>query len=116
MSDDAARNGQAIDALVIAYNSHDARAFADLFQPDAVHGNLNAGDGLRGREAIHRRYMEVFSTYPQNRTEVIHRIAYGPFVIDHEKVQRSPGAEPFDVVAIYTMRDGLIDRLDFVRE
>jgi hypothetical protein len=47
---------------------------------------------------------------------VVHRVAFGPFVIDHERVRRSPHVAAFDVVAIYTLRDGEITHLDFVRE
>jgi uncharacterized protein (TIGR02246 family) len=109
-------NTRVIDQLVIAYNAGNARGFADLFTEDAVHGNLH-GDGLQtSREEIYRRYVEVFGTFPENRTEVIHRIAFDHFVIDHERVKRSANSEPFDVVAIYTMKDGLIARCDFVRK
>lgn len=109
------QNTRIIDRLVDAYNARDARAFANFFAVDAIHGNLNAADRLHGREAIYARYVDVFTTYPENHSDVVHRIAYGPFVIDHERVRRSETAEPFDVVAIYTMKDGLVARIDFVR-
>lgn len=116
---DVARNAAVIDKLVAAYNAGDAVAFAALFAKDAVHANLNAAPDdpmtLLGRAAIQRRYFNVFADYPDNRTEVLHRIAFGAFVIDHESVRRSAGSEPFEVVAIYTLRDGEIARLDFVR-
>lgn len=110
-----AENIRIIDRLVAAYNARDARAFAAFFALDAVHGNLNAADALRGREAIYARYADVFRTYPENHSDVVHRIVYGDFVIDHERVRRSKDAEPFDVVAIYTVEDGLVARIDFVR-
>jgi hypothetical protein len=113
---DGTRNQDVIDKLVIAYNNHDARAFADFFSEDAVHGTLHSELLQHGREEIYRRYLEVFATYPENKTEVVQRIAFGKFVIDHELVSRSPSTEPFDVVAIYTLEAGLITRLDFVRE
>lgn len=112
---DVTRNTRIIDRLVEAYNARDARAFANFFAVDAVHGNLNAVDPLHGREAIYARYVDVFATYPENHSDVVHRVAFGPFVIDHERVRRSTTAEPFDVVAIYTMNDGLVARIDFVR-
>jgi uncharacterized protein (TIGR02246 family) len=112
---DTHSNTSVIDRLVNAYNARDARSFADFFAPDAIHGNLNAADTLHGREAICARYVDVFKTYPENHSDVVQRIAYGPFVIDHERVRRSPTTEPFDVVAIYTMQDGLVARIDFVR-
>jgi hypothetical protein len=115
MSATDSSNGAVIDLLVDAYNAGDARAFADLFADDAPHGVIHSNAYLIGRDAIYSRYVEIFSTYPQNRSDVVHRIAFGPFVIDHERVRRSPDAEPFDVIAIYTLESGLIKRLDFVR-
>jgi hypothetical protein len=109
-------NTRVIDQLVRAYNAHDARAFADFFSEDAVHGTMNAETRQRGREEIYRRYIDVFAMYPENQTEVMGRFAFGSFVIDHEMVRRSPLTEPFNVVAIYTLNEGLITRLDFARE
>ena len=108
-------NAQIIDSLVDAYNAHDARAFADLFTEDASHGNLNDANRQQGREAIYQRYLTVFSEFPGNHSDVVHRIVLDRFVVDHERVRRSPDAEPFEVVAIYTFDAGLIQRLDFVR-
>jgi hypothetical protein len=110
------QNQDVIDNLVIAYNNHDARAFADFFSEDAMHGTLHSELLQHGRKEIYQRYLEVFATYPENKTEVVQRIAFGQFVVDHELVTRSSSAEPFNVVAIYTLKDGLITRLDFVRE
>jgi uncharacterized protein (TIGR02246 family) len=110
------QNQNVIDNLVIAYNNHDARAFADFFSEDAVHGTLHSELVQHGREEIYQRYLEVFATYPENRTEVIQQIAFGQFIVDHELVTRSSSAEPFNVVAIYTLKDGLITRFDMVRE
>lgn len=95
-----------IDSLVVAYNAQDARAFADHFALDAVHGLLHDNAQQKSREEIYQRYIEVFAMYPENRTEVVHRIVFGNCVIDHEKVTRSKNAEPFDVVAINTLESG----------
>jgi uncharacterized protein (TIGR02246 family) len=110
------QNQNVIDNLVIAYNNHDARAFADFFSEDAIHGTLHSELLQHGREAIYQRYLEVFAMYPENKTEVVQRIAFGQFIVDHELVSRSSSTEPFNVVAIYTLKNGLITRLDFVRE
>jgi hypothetical protein len=42
-------------------------------------------------------------------------LACGNVVVDHERVRRSPEGEPFEVLAIYTIRDGKIARVDFVK-
>ena len=39
----------------------------------------------------------------------------GNNVIDHERVKRSPDADPFEVAAIYTIADAKIVRVDFVK-
>jgi uncharacterized protein (TIGR02246 family) len=108
-------NEALIDSLVRSYNDHDARGFADHFSDDAIHGNLHGDDIDVGAEAIFRRYVDVFARFPQNATRVIYRVAFNDIIVDHERVSRSPESEPFDVVAVNTIRDGKIIRLDFVR-
>jgi uncharacterized protein (TIGR02246 family) len=105
-----------IDALVEHYNSQDVRKFADCFAVDAWHGTLHGAMPQVGREAIYARYVDVFREYPQNRTEVIHRIMFGKFVIDHERVRRRAADQPFDVAVIYTIENDRIKRAEFVRE
>jgi uncharacterized protein (TIGR02246 family) len=104
-----------IDSLVVAYNAQDVRAFADHFSEDAWHGNLHAAEFQQGREAIYARYVEAFNKFPENKTEVLHRIVIGNRVIDHERVSRSPGGETFEVVAINTIVDGKVARLEMIR-
>jgi uncharacterized protein (TIGR02246 family) len=108
-------NEALIDSLVRAYNNHDARGFADHFSHDAIHGNLHGADIDVGTEAIYRRYVDVFGRFPQNATEVVYRVVFDDVIVDHERVSRSPESEPFDVVAVNTIRDGKIIRLDFIR-
>lgn len=105
-----------IDALVEAYNRHDAKAFSEFFAVNAQcfeHPNKLAQGS---RQEIFDTYTEVFRRVPQNRTTVLHRIIIGNRVIDHERVQRAPDTVPFDAVAIYELRDGLIQRFDLVRD
>jgi uncharacterized protein (TIGR02246 family) len=109
------KNKRVIDELVVHYNKQDAAGFAALFTEDGVHGTMHSAEQQRGRLQIEARYNEVFALHPENKTIVVHRIAFGAFVIDHEKVQRNASSEAFDVVAIYTLRDALIERCEFVR-
>jgi hypothetical protein len=95
MTSDVKKNCAVIDDLVEAYNRQDARHFADLFAEDGWHGNLHGVTSQIGREAIYQRYVEVFGLYPSNRTEVVHRIAFDHFVIDHEKGPSQRRRRPF---------------------
>lgn len=109
-------HGKLIDALVGAYNRHDAKAFSDFFAIDAKcfeHPNKLAQGS---RQEVCDTYTEVFRRVPQNHTTVLHRIIIGDRVIDHERVQRSPDTAPFDALAIYEIRNGLIQRFDLVRD
>jgi hypothetical protein len=64
--------------------------------------------GRKWVEAIFRRYVDVFARFPQNATKVLYRVAFDGVIVDHERVSRSPESEPFDVVAVNTIRDGKI--------
>jgi hypothetical protein len=99
-----------------AYNARDADAYAACFAPDCVISNLNGQTVLHGAPAIRERYAEIFSSHPENKTTLLHRIALGDVVIDHEVIQRGPDREPFQIVAIYTIRDDRIARVDFVKQ
>ena len=97
-----------------AYNAQDLGAFCSCFADDCVIADLNGVATQQGMDAIRARYEKLFGDYPENRAEVISRIAVGDVVIDHEDIARSPH-ERFQAAAIYTVKNGLIARVDFVR-
>lgn len=107
---------QIIDRLVKAYNASDARAFANLFEDTAVVYEHPNQPTQKSREEIFDFYGKLFAEYPNNRTEVLHRIVIGNRIIDHERVKRNFDVEPFDVLTIYEIGNELIKRVDFVRE
>lgn len=102
-------------AQLAAYNKQDLDAFCGFFTDDVVVADLNGAENLHGIEAYRARYAGVFGQYPENAVELLGRLAVRNFVVDHEKVMRSPDAEPFEVLAIYTLRDDKIARVDFVK-
>ena len=57
----------------------------------------------------------VFAEFPENKAELLNRIAVGRHVIDHEQVDPRPGGDTFEVIAIYTLADGKIARVDFAK-
>jgi len=76
---------------------------------------LNGAVMIEGLVAYRARYAKLFAEYPSNKAVLVGRIAIGDVVIDHERVTRTPTSEPFDVAAIYTIVDGRIRRVDFVK-
>jgi hypothetical protein len=104
-----------IDALVRRYNAGDAAGVAALFSADCPEYSHPETLLRTGATAVQANYEKVFAEFPHNRAEVLHRSAFGDKVIDHERVQRSADAEPFEVLVIYTIRDGAVVRTDYVR-
>ena len=108
-------NVDLVQAQLEAYNVQDLDAYCAFFADDVVVADLNGAVTTRGREAYRVKYDGVFRQFPQNKVELLNRMAVGSTVIDHEKVVRSPGGETFEVIAIYTIADGKIARVDFVK-
>ena len=98
-----------------AYNAQDLDTYVSYFAEDCIVSGLNGVPTETSRDAIKARYAKAFAQFPQNKAELKNRIAVGNTVVDHELVIRVPGGEQFEIVAIYTFRDGLIARVDFAK-
>jgi hypothetical protein len=98
-----------------AYNAQDLDAMMAFYAPDVVVSGLNGTPTETSREQLRERYRKAFAQFPQNKAELVNRIAVGSTVADHEHVVRAPGGETFDVIAIYTFKNGLIARVDFAK-
>ena len=98
-----------------AYNAQDVDAMVSFYAPDCV---VAAPDGTvteRSRAEIHARYTKAFAQFPQNKANLKNRIAVGNTVVDHEHVVRAPGGEEFEIIAIYSFKDGLISHVAFAK-
>lgn len=102
-------------AQLDAYNAQDLEKYMTYFTEDCVVSGLNGTPTETSRDAIKARYAKAFAQFPQNKAELKSRIAVGNTVVDHELVIRAPGGEQFEIIAIYTFRDGLISRVDFAK-
>ncbi len=98
-----------------AYNAQELDTYVSYFTEDCIVSNLNGTPTETSRDAIKARYAKAFATFPQNKAELKNRITVGDTVIDHELVIRAPGGEQFEIIAIYSFRDGLIARVDFAK-
>jgi hypothetical protein len=108
-------NVDLIQAQLEAYNAQDLDAYCGFFAKDVVVADLNGAVTTRGLDAYRVKYDGVFAQFPENKVELLNRMAVGSTVIDHERVVRSPGGESFEVIAIYTLADGKIARVDFAK-
>jgi hypothetical protein len=98
-----------------AYNVQDLDAFCAHFADDVIVADMNGPVRVEGMAAYRAKYEQMFADFPTNRATLLGRIVVGNVVIDHERVCRSPTDEPFEVAAIYTVKDGKIMRVDFVK-
>ena len=96
-----------------AYNAQDLDAMLACYAPDCIIAGLNGTVTETSREALRARYAKTFAEFPENRARLVNRINVGNMVIDHEDVSRGPGKDQFQVIAIYTVRDGQIARVEF---
>jgi hypothetical protein len=119
--DSITREGDEAEAVGVvaqqldAYNVQDLDAHVACFADDVVIADFNGAENLHGIAEYRARYHGVFEQFPANHAHLVQRLACGNVVVDHERVRRSPDSEPFEVLAIYTVRDGKIARVDFVK-
>jgi uncharacterized protein (TIGR02246 family) len=105
---------ETVSALVDAYNARDAEAFAALFAEDATVALYPGQVRQRSRAEVHEHYRQSFAQYPDGGSVVAHRVVLGAFVVDHERMTRSPDEPALDLIAINEVRDGQIVRLELV--
>ena len=98
-----------------AYNAQDLESYVSFFAEDCIVSGLNGAPTETSRAAITIRYAKAFAQFPENKAILKSRIAVGNTVVDHELVIRAPGGEQFEIIAIYTFKDGLISRVDFAK-
>ncbi len=98
-----------------AYNAQDLDSYVSFFAEDCVVSGLGGTPTETSRDAIRARYAKAFAQFPQNKAVLKNWIAVGNTVVDHELVIRAPGGEQFEIIAIYSFKDGLIARVDFAK-
>lgn len=113
-SDDDASRSIATRQLA-AYNAQQLDAHCDCFAREVIVSDFLGPASLSGIDAYRARYSAMFAQHPQNHAELVARVVAGAMVVDHERVRRTPTSDPFEVLAIYTIREGLIARVRFVR-
>ncbi|WP_406209784.1 nuclear transport factor 2 family protein [Kitasatospora sp. NBC_01560] len=100
-----------VEQQLAAYNSHDIDAFVATYAEDVT---VHRADGshLQGRRALRDRYAGQFAE-GRCRAEIVGRLTEGDRVVDHE-VAHGLAEEPIRVLVAYRVREGLIDRVDFL--
>jgi uncharacterized protein (TIGR02246 family) len=98
-----------------AYNAQDVDTMVSFYATDCVVVSPDGTVTEKSRAEIHARYTKAFAQFPKNKANLVNRIAVGDTVVDHEHVVRAPGGEEFEIIAIYTVKNGLIARVNFAK-
>ena len=102
-------------AMIERYNAQDADAYVELMTDGACEATYRGAVLREGREGVRSGLKAMFAEFPGNRAEILTSYALGDTVVLHEKVARSPEAEPFEVMSIYSFSDDKVDRVEFIR-
>ena len=102
-----------VDAQLVAYNKRDLDAFLSYYADDAVLAKHPDQVTQTGKAEMRARYQRGFSN-PNVRAEILKRVVFGRFVIDHERVTAPPAKGELEAVAVYEVKDGKIVRVTFL--
>ena len=106
---------QIVDAQLAAYNRRDLEGFLAFYSDDAVLVKYPNQVTQTGKAEMRARYQRRFGN-PDIRAEILKRITFGDFVIDHERVTAPPAKGELVAVAVYEVRDGKIVRVTFLEQ
>ena len=101
--------------MIARYNAQDADAYVELMTDAACEAGYRGAVIREGKEGVRSGLNAMFAQFPQNRAEILDARQFGDTVVMHEKVWRSDDAEPFEVLAVYSFADDLVDRVEFIR-
>ncbi|MEV0287307.1 nuclear transport factor 2 family protein [Kribbella sp. NPDC050820] len=92
-----------------AYAAHDLEAFLAMYSPTA-RIELADGSELKGRRFLREYYRPRFDA-GRAKTEVVHKLMLGEWVVEH--VLAYDSGEPIPMIAMYRVTDGLIAEVQF---
>ena len=112
---DTARRIAIAREMIAHYNAQDADAYVALMTEDACEAGYRGAVLRDGREGVRSGLKAMFAQFPQNRAEIVADQAFGETVLLHEKVERAPGGEAFEVMSIYSFENDKVSRVEFIR-
>ena len=100
-----------------AYNARNIDAFVAAYAPGCVVRAFPSGDVLlEGREAMRAQYGRQFAKCTALHAVLLARVEHECFVIDHEEVTGLHPERVVHAVAMYEVREGLIQNVWFLKE
>lgn len=102
-----------VQAQLDAYNRHDLDGLLAFYADDAVLVNYPDQITQTGKAQMRARYEKRFAQ-PNVRAEILERIVFSNFVVDHERITAPPATDVIEAVATYEVKDGKIVRVTFL--
>jgi hypothetical protein len=108
---------EVIRAQLAAYNAKDIDALLATYAADAEQFTLHGERLAKGREDMRARFLTRFAE-PDLHARLLSRTAMGKVVVDLEQITRNfpEGVGTLDMLCIYEVTDGLIQKVSFVME
>lgn len=104
-------------AQLEAYNNRNIIKFLEPYADDIKAYNYPDALIFEGKDKMRETYGKMFANSPTLHCELVHRTVMGNVVIDQERVTGIAGAgdKIVEVLAIYTIKEGKIAEVRFVR-
>lgn len=96
------------------YNARDIDAFLEPYSEDVALYQYPGQLIYRGKAVMRERYSAMFARSPHLHCELVSRVVIGNVVIDQESVSGHRDGVTH-AVAIYTVSDGKISRVEFLK-
>jgi len=104
-----------VQRQVEAYNRRDIDAFLSYYARDVKIYRLPGNEPVTvGREGMRPRYTTFFEENPELNCHIMRRTVSGNFVVDHEFVTGVKKRPRLRAVAVYQVKDGLIQNVWFL--
>ncbi|MFD5315760.1 nuclear transport factor 2 family protein [Streptomyces sp. NPDC127098] len=111
MGDDAPVVERVVESQLAAFNRQALDEFMECYA-ESVELRIDGVVAASGKEALREIYARQFSVAPV-RADVVLRIRQAEWIADHELIEGAAGGPTMSVLALYRVRDGLIDQVQF---
>ncbi len=101
--------------MIAVYNAQDADAYVTFMTDEACEATYRGAVLRDGREGVRSGLKAMFAQFPQNRADIVTSYCLGETVVLHEKVERAPDGDKFEVMSIYTFEGDKVSRVEFIR-
>jgi hypothetical protein len=101
--------------MIEVYNAQDADAYVEFMTDDACEAGYRGAVVREGKEGTRAGLTAMFAQFSQNRADILGSWCLGETVVLHEKVERAPDGDKFEVMSIYTFEGDKVSRVEFIR-